>query len=412
MPITIRPVTADELLPWFQQLATTFFIWPMEPEASTKTPWASKDLDRRIGAFDGDRIVATYRTFATELTLPGGAQVQASAVSAVSTRPTHRRRGILTSLIDFDIAACVERGDVASVLYAAEWPIYGRFGYGPATWQARWTLQTRAATVVTPATGTMEVLPAAEARPIVAEIHREASAHRSGDIRRRDDNWDVDLGLIDSPGRTRWKGSVAIHRGEDDRPDGYLLLRGEERWEEGIPDNIAKVDELIGVTPAAEIELWRYVLSLDLVSEARANGFPTDLSLPWHLDDGRAAQLVRVNDGLWLRPYDVPGLLGGRAYEAEGTVVLEVVDRLGERSGPAAGRYRLDASPSGASCRATTDAADVTVTASILGAASLGGTRLADAVRGGGASEARPGALAAFDRLLRTSAQPWCSTFF
>src|SRR4051812_46609983 len=65
VPITIRPVTADELLPWFQQLATTFFIWPMEPEGSTKTPWATKDLDRRIAAFDGDRIVGTYRTFAT-----------------------------------------------------------------------------------------------------------------------------------------------------------------------------------------------------------------------------------------------------------------------------------------------------------------------------------------------------------
>jgi len=91
VPITIRPVTADELLPWFQQLATTFFIWPIEPEGSTKMPWATKDLDRRIGAFDGERIVATYRTFATELTLPGGTQVQASAVSAVSTRPTHRR---------------------------------------------------------------------------------------------------------------------------------------------------------------------------------------------------------------------------------------------------------------------------------------------------------------------------------
>src|SRR5437868_4132305 len=98
VPIAIRPVTADELVPWFQQLATTFFIWPIEPEGAAKMPWATKDLDRRIAAFDAQRIVGTYRTFATELTLPGGANVQASAVSAVSTRPTHRRQGILTKL--------------------------------------------------------------------------------------------------------------------------------------------------------------------------------------------------------------------------------------------------------------------------------------------------------------------------
>jgi len=412
VPITIRPVTADELLPWFQQLATTFFIWPIEPEGSTKMPWATKDLDRRIAAFDGERIVGTYRTFATELTLPGGARIQASAVSAVSTRPTHRRQGILTKLIDYDVEACVERGDVASVLYAAEWPIYGRFGYGPATWQARWTLQTRAANILAPPSGTIEVLPAAEAREIVADIHRRAAARRAGDIQRPDHNWEVDLGLMDSPGRTRWKGSIAIHRADDGTPDGYLLLRGEERWDEGIPDNIAKVDELIGVTPAAEVELWRYVLSLDLVSEARANGLPPDLSLMWHLTDGRAAQLVRVNDGLWLRPFDVPRLLGGRAYERDGRVVIEVVDRLGEKNGPANGRFRLDASGSGATCRTTSDPADVTLTASVLGAASLGGTRLADAGRAGGAEEATPGALAALDLLLRTSVQPWCSTFF
>jgi predicted acetyltransferase len=412
MPITIRPVTADELLPWFQQLASTFFIWPSDPDGSTRTPWAETDLDRRIAAFDGDRIVGTYRTFGTELTLPGGHAIQASGVSAVSTRPTHRRQGILTQLVDHDIAACVDRGDAASVLYAAEWAIYGRFGYGPATWQARWTLRTRAARVLTPPTGSIDIVPAADARPIIPEVHRRAVARRAGEILRPDYYWDVDLGLIEVPGRPRWKGTVAVHRADSGEPDGYLLYHGDERWEEGIPDNIAKIDELVAETPEAELELWRYVAALDLTSEARAAGFPVDLALPWHLADGRAVQLKSVNDGLWLRPYDIPQLLGGRAYEGEGTFVLDVVDRLGERAGPASGRFRLEASPDGSTCRSTTDAADISLTAAALGAASLGGSRLADAVRSSGASEHRPGALLALDRLLRTSAQPWCSTFF
>ena len=412
MPITIRPVTVDELLPWFQQLGSTFFIWPVDPDASIKAPWVTKDLDRRIAAFDGDRIVGTYRTFATELTLPGGGHVPASAVSAVTTRPTHRRRGILTRFMEADITACVERGDVASVLYAAEWPIYGRFGYGPATWQARWTLRTRAAAFVAPAVGSVEIVTGAEARPIVPGVHERAARAGAGEILRPEHNWDIDLGLVEPPGRPRWKGSVAIHRTEAGEPDGYVLYSGEERWEEGIPDNVAKVEELVGATPEAERELWRYVASLDLVSEARINGYRPDAALRWQLVDGRAAQQLRVNDGLWLRPYDVPRLLGGRTYETEGSTVIEVEDRLGERPGPAAGRFRLEATPDGATCRPTRDAADVRLAVAALGAASLGGTRLAEAAGSWPVAEQRPGALAELDRLLGTAAKPWCSTFF
>jgi hypothetical protein len=42
----------------------------------------------------------------------------------------------------------------------------------------------------------------------------------------------------------------------------------------------------------------------------------------------------------------------------------------------------------------------------------LGGTRLVDATRAGGATEHRAGALAEADLLLRTADAPWCSTFF
>jgi len=52
------------------------------------------------------------------------------------------------------------------------------------------------------------------------------------------------------------------------------------------------------------------------------------------------------------------------------------------------------------------------MTARALGAASLGGTRLADITRAGGATEHRPGALAEADRLFKTVDDPWCTTWF
>ena len=41
---------------------------------------------------DAGAMVGTYRSFPTRLTVPGGARLDAGAVSAVSVRPTHRRQ--------------------------------------------------------------------------------------------------------------------------------------------------------------------------------------------------------------------------------------------------------------------------------------------------------------------------------
>ena len=145
VPITIRPIEADELVAWYAAVGFGFFIWPSDPEGAAERRGKYIELPRTIGAFDGAAIAGTFRTFGTTLTLPGNGEVPVSAVTAVTVRPTHRRLGILSNMIANDVAMGVERGDVASVLIASEWPIYGRFGYGPATWHARWTLRTRAA---------------------------------------------------------------------------------------------------------------------------------------------------------------------------------------------------------------------------------------------------------------------------
>jgi hypothetical protein len=92
--------------------------------------------------------------------------------------------------------------------------------------------------------------------------------------------------------------------------------------------------------------------------------------------------------------------------------VIEVDDVLDGKPGPAQGRYRLEVRDGSASCRRTDARPDLAVDVRSLGAASLGGTRLIDVSRAGGATEHRPGALAEADALLRTADAPWCSTWF
>lgn len=169
------------------------------------------------------------------------------------------------------------------------------------------------------------------------------------------------------------------------------------------------VNELHALTDEAYAALWRFLAEVDLVSTVKAEGRPAGERLPWLLTNARAAVLSDVGDGLWVRLFDVPRALEARTYERDGSLVLEVIDAeiAGGRT-----RLHLDAAAGGATCRPTDRSPDLTVDVAALGAAYLGGTRLRDAVLSNGVDEHRAGALAQADAVLRTTDEPWCSTFF
>ena len=103
--------------------------------------WAEAELDRTRCAFEDGTLVAASRAYSFELTMPGGAIVPVAAVSWVGVLPTHRRRGVLTQMIDALHDDARERGEIAAVLTASESAIYGRYGYGVATWRLGLTLE-------------------------------------------------------------------------------------------------------------------------------------------------------------------------------------------------------------------------------------------------------------------------------
>lgn len=412
MSPTIRPVTRDELLDWFATFGMAFYIWASDPRARADFSAPHMDLERALGAFDGSTMVGTYRSFATRLTVPGGARVDASAISAVSVRPTHRRQGILTSMIQRDVRASAARGEVVSVLIAAEWPIYGRYGFGPATWQVKRTLRSRGAAFLRPPVGSVEVVDSAAARRLVPGIYDAYAAGQPGEISRPDHRWDVELGIVEAPGRPIQKGQVVIHRDGAGEPDGYARFHGEENWVDMIPDHRMLVDELHGVTDDVDIDLWRHLAQMDLTASIAAEVRRDREPMQWALADARVAQASGRTDFLWLRLLDVERALAARRYERDGTVVIEVIDPLAGSDGPAAGRYRLEVKRGDATCRRTDAAPDLTLEARLLGAAYLGGTSLREAALAGGAIEHRAGALAEADLLFTTATPPWCSTWF
>ncbi len=412
MPTILRPIRPDELEAWFSAFASAFYIWSTDPAGQAEARRATIDFDRTIAAFDGDAIVGTFRTFTTPLTLPGGARVPANAVTSVSVRPTHRRRGTLRQMAHDDIARATARGDAVCVLIASEWPIYGRFGYGPATWQATWTVRVRAARMLAEPVGSIEMVDAKRAREILPALYDRCAANQPGEIGRPETRWDTELGIVEVPGRPRWRGQILVHRDAAGEPDGFARFHGEENWQDMAPEHVMLLDELRGATLDAELDLWRHLLQMDLTATIKAEVRRTAEPLKWHLSDPRAAQVSGITDFLWLRVLDVARVLRERGYDRDGELVLEVTDDLGGTPGPAAGRYRLSVRDGTGTCERTDADADLTIDVRALSAAALGGTRLVDASRTLPSVEHRPGAMREADGLLRSAEPPWCSTWF
>jgi predicted acetyltransferase len=413
MPIEIRAVRDAELSGYIEAIYTGF-IDRSDPEklaAAVRPHW---DLARSWAAVDDGTVVGTARTWPTELTVPGNGQIKASALSAVTVRPTHRRRGLLRGMLAMEHAAAAERGEIVGVLYASEYPIYGRFGYGSAVQSTGWSVDVSATRFHDAAggrTGSIEfITPDEAAIDTIRDVFEAWRRIQPGEIWRRPIMWKSDLGLA-GPAGDGWKGFLVVHRDAAGAIDGYARYHGEAKWEHRQPRSTLTVDELHGLTSEAQVALWRFLADVDLVSTLRADRRSPADPLPWLLTNGRAAEPFEPGDGMWVRLHDMPAALEARTYESSGAVVLELV-RSDAAEGAPPVRVALDATPDGARAVATDRAPDLTIDAAALGAAYLGGTRLRDAVRTRGWDEHRPGALAVADALFVTRDEPWCSTFF
>src|SRR5207247_258443 len=105
--------------------------------------------ERMHAAWERGRAVGGAGAFPFELTVPGG-RVPAAGVSVVGVLPTHRRRGILKAMMRAQLDACHARGEPVACLWATEDTIYGRFGYGIASFTGEIELPRERSAYATP----------------------------------------------------------------------------------------------------------------------------------------------------------------------------------------------------------------------------------------------------------------------
>ncbi|MEU9036293.1 GNAT family N-acetyltransferase [Streptomyces sp. NPDC048352] len=414
MSADVRPIAASELPAWLTTLNTGFLTPGTPTESDVAQRAAHSDLARIRGAFDKatGQCVATFRSFAQELTVPGGAVVGCSAVSNVTVLPTHRRQGLLTRMMEAELAAAHARGDVLSTLIAAEYPIYGRYGYGPATVHAEWEVDVARTGIdrSRPAPvdgGRIDLVDAAEVRRVGPALHERLRAWRHGVIDRDARWWRLETGEEEMSHRPYKERMYAVYRDAGGEVAGLVSYRADDHWTDSkTPLNTVQVRDLLAVTPQAERALWHFLCSIDWVLKVRTGNRPPDDLLPELLPDARAARPVSAADFLWVRVLDAERALAARTYAVPGVLVLDVDDP----SGPAGGRYRLDAGAG--TCSRTQEPADLRLDVSALGSLYLGD---ASAVRLGAlgrVTEHRPGALALADAVFRTARRPWCPDVF
>jgi predicted acetyltransferase len=156
------------------------------------------DLDRVWAAFDGDRLVGTFRSFATQLTVPGCAQVPGTALTAVSVMADHRRQGILRAMVAAEHGAARDRGEVLALLYSAEYAIYGRFGYGP---RPRGHADARRSPPSSTAHGQRRVRPAVRSDGTMIRVFEAQRARLVGEVACVPYRWDYRWRSGGRPGR-------------------------------------------------------------------------------------------------------------------------------------------------------------------------------------------------------------------
>ena len=407
MTVEIRRVPADRIRAWFESIMTAF------GEELTEEQWKLDQLtlepDRALGGYDGDKVVGGGGAFSLKMTVPGGAIVPVGGVTMVGVMPTHRRQGVLRSLMARQLSDVRERGEPMAALWASEGSIYQRFGYGLATTNGSIEIERDRAAFRKPiaATGTVELRDTDVARVSLTEIYDTVRAETPGFYQREPAWWDVVLS--DAEFRRRGAGkrfnAVLTRDGED---VGYALYRIKSEWLNTGPANTLIVLELLGIDADAVAQLWRYVFGVDLMSTIRSRLGPPDHPLLLMVAEPRRLQL-RVGDALWVRIVDVPKALETRGYAADGSVVLDVTDDFMPE---VAGRWRLTVSDGKARAESTTDPADLQLEIQDLGAVYLGGFTFASLGRAVRTVECTPGAHDRADALFATTVVPWCPEVF
>ncbi|MFI5936963.1 GNAT family N-acetyltransferase [Actinoplanes sp. NPDC051494] len=365
---------------------------------------------RALIAEDDGSIVGHAAAYTRELTVPG-AIVPAAHVTLVGVAPTHRRRGILTRMMDRQLRDVAAAGnEPIAVLWASETRIYPRFGYGPAAQRLKMEISTTDVRLpATPAPrGRLRQVEPTEAIKDFTQVYEGLRATRVGWSSRGGLWWEH---LLADPLEHRGGAtpSYGVVHETADGPTGYAIWSTKSEWDNRGPNGQVLIREIVAADPEAYLTLWRFLLSLDLTRRASMSFAAVDEPLQYLVDEPRRLGIT-LADALWIRVVDLPAALTARRYSAPLDVVIDVTDPLIAEN---TGRWRLAVDDSGtATCTRSAAPADLACTILELGTAYLGAVSFAALAAAGTVHELTPGTLPRVTAAFRWHRMPQATEVF
>ncbi len=340
-------------------------------------------------AIDPEVPVATFAWFEKLVNVGGGRLIPGHLITWVTVRPTHRRRGLLRSLMTTDLAEAKAGGYPFAALTATEGGIYSRFGFGVSSWSHTIEVDTSPGfTMLREPDRRVEMCDPSVLRDLAPAIYDRFMRTSPGAMERQQTYVERATGALDPATGEADRGvRAALHFDVDGEPDGYVSYRF-AGWST-TPPTIELID-FVAVTDDAYASLWSFLAAIDLSTRVTFKESSEDSPLPWLLTDSRRVKTVGTEDNIWLRILDVRAALEARPWFVPGTLVIDIDDPL-ELTG---GRFRITSDGENASVDAASAStpADLGMGIAELGSLYFGGADPVILARAGRIDEYAPGA--------------------
>lgn len=406
-------VPEDRYGEWFDNVYRVFGFPPVSSDPTLIRFYRSTyPHDKLIAISDERGYIGTGAAIDLDLMLPGGTAIPMAGVGGVTVHPTATRRGLQRAMMTelHRRAADLEFPIVG--LPTTEWPIYERYGYGPAIWIDTLTIDV-------PGAGwrddvrTADIRPrrisGSEARELGAAIFLAHACRTPGEVIPPLPYWDR---FLADPVYSRLDEMLNLtSRGSGLRECVALADEGLASYRvrpattpAATPNGTLEVTDFLAPSPDAAATLWQHLFSIDLVKQIRVVRARADEALRWWVADARHIRADR-HDALWLRPLDVPRLLEARQWVGSGSLTLLIRDA----EGYADGTYTIEIDNGCAECRSTRSTADLEMSVATLGAILLGGTSATSLAAGGRIRAADLRKAQLWDALAKPARTPFLS---
>ena len=318
MSIEFRPAKQSEM-PQVGLLAAYVYAGAFGDEADNITATSIRP-EWTLCAFDGAKLVASFAAFPFTMRA-NGKPIAMAGVTAVGTLPEYRRRGIVRKIVTQSLADQREQGQVVAGLWASQAAIYQRYGYSRFGVRRHYAIDSRDVRFADGDEGgcRVERVAAPEGIDHAKAVYREFIAARMGHLHRSSILWQENVfgGGDDGPVH-----AAIAFRGDD--AVGYVAytLRHDKVANVARNQEI-KIRDFGWLDADAYRSIWSFLAAHDLVGRISWQTAPMDDPA---LDIMMEPRLLHAEDreGSWLRIIDVPGALGGRGYDADGSLVIAV----------------------------------------------------------------------------------------